>query len=48
MESLKNIGLGIVGFLVAFGAFKLAGLTLDAGMWLIILLLILIYFEICY
>ena len=45
MKNLKNIGLGILSFLVVFGVFKLAKLTLEAWQGVIVLLLILIYFE---
>ena len=47
MKNLKNIGLGILSFLVVFGVFKLAKLTLEAWQGVIVLLLILIYFEAC-
>ena len=46
LKSLSNIGLGILSFLIVFIVFRLAGLVVDMGLWLIILLLILIYFEV--
>lgn len=45
-KHLKNVGLGIVSFLVVFGVFKLANIVVNAEFWLITLLLLLIYFEI--
>ncbi len=45
-KHLKNIGLGIVSFLIVFGVFKLADIVVNAEFGLITLLLLLIYFEI--
>jgi hypothetical protein len=46
IKEIKNILLGIAGFLVVFSITKLAGITIEVGSLLIILFLILIYFEI--
>ena len=46
IKELKNIFEGILSFLIVFGAVKLGGLTVETGHWIIILLLILIYFEV--
>lgn len=45
MKSLKNIILSIVSFIIIVIIFKIAGLVVEASQWVIILLLILIYFE---
>ena len=44
-KHLKNVGMGIISFLVVFGAFKLTNIVADAKFWLVTLLLLLIYFE---
>lgn len=44
-KHLKNVGFGIVSFLVVFVVFKLANIAADARFWLVALLLLLIYFE---
>lgn len=42
---IKNIGYGIASFLVIFWIFKFAGVAVDAGLWLVTILLLLVYFE---
>ncbi len=42
---IKNVGLGIISFLVVFLVFKLANIAADMKFWLVTLLLLLIYFE---
>ena len=44
-KHIKNVGLGIISFLVVVGFFKLANIVADAKFYVIILLLLLIYFE---
>ena len=44
-KHIKNVGLGIISFLVVFIVFKLTNIIVDAIFWLITLLLLLIYFE---
>lgn len=44
-KHIKNVGLGIISFLVVLGIFKLANIAADANFWLVTLLLLLIYFE---
>jgi len=44
-KHIKNVGSGILSFLVIFGIFKLTNIVADAKFWLVMLLLLLIYFE---
>ena len=44
-KHIKNVGSGILSFLVIFGVFKLVNIVADAKFWLVTLLLLLIYFE---
>jgi len=44
-KHIKNVRDGILSFLLIFGVFKLANISVDASFWLVILLLLLIYFE---
>ena len=44
-KHIKNVGLGIISFLVIFGVFKLANIVVETQFWLVTLLLLLIYFE---
>ena len=44
-KHIKNVGSGILSFLVIFGVFKLANIVVETQFWLITLLLLLIYFE---
>lgn len=46
LKSFENIGLGVLSYLLVIGVFKLANLAITAWQGLIVLLLILIYFEI--
>jgi len=42
----KNIIFTLISFGIVFIAFNLAGLVVDSGIWVMIIFLILIYFEI--
>lgn len=44
-KHIKNVGSGILSFLVIFGVFKLANIVVETQFWLVTLLLLLIYFE---
>ena len=44
-KHIKNVGSGILSFLVIFGVFKLANIVVETQFWLVPLLLLLIYFE---
>lgn len=44
-KHIKNVGSGILSFLVIFGVFKLASIVVETQFWLVTLLLLLIYFE---
>lgn len=44
-KHIKNVGYGIISFLVVFGIFKFANVVVDVGYWLLAILLLLIYFE---
>ncbi len=46
MKQFKNSFLGILSFIIVWGAVRLADITVETGQWIITLLLILIYFEI--
>ena len=43
---LKNVFYSIVSFLIVFYAIKFADLTVDTGSWIMMLFLLLIYFEV--
>lgn len=43
---IKNVVYGVVSFLIAFYIFKFAGVTVDAGFWLLFIMLVFIYIEI--
>jgi len=45
IKEFKNIFLGILSFIIVWGAVRLTGITIETGQWMIILFLILIYFE---
>ncbi|MBI2547229.1 MAG: hypothetical protein HYW23_02170 [Candidatus Aenigmarchaeota archaeon] len=42
----KNVIWSVVAFLIAYYILKFAGVTIDAGFWMIFMVLILIYVEI--
>ena len=42
---IKNVGYSIAAFLVTFWIFKFAGVVVEAGLWMISILLLLVYFE---
>ena len=42
---IKNVGYSIAAFLAAFWIFKFAGVVVEAGFWLVSILLLLVYFE---
>ncbi len=44
-KHIKNVISSIGAFLLFFFVIKLAGLTVDIGIWLVIIMLLLIYFE---
>lgn len=45
LKFYKEVGLGIVAWWIIYGALKLRGISIDYGLWIIILLLLLIYMK---